>query len=94
MSLTLHKYLCMFMFCSVSHSVAAENHRRQGLVLMKPLEAHDCTNLAAISQAGPQTCILHAVCQMKVVVRSQVHEGKDERVKVHTDLSPHRFKQR
>lgn len=59
------KHQSMFMLYSVAHSSTVGNQRRQGLVLMKPPEAHDCTNLTAISQAGPWLCCLLAPRQMK-----------------------------
>lgn len=60
---------------------------------MKPPKAHDCTNLTAISQAGPWPCSLLAPRQMKDMVRSQVHEEEDEQVRVCVALSPCQFKQ-
>jgi len=93
----MHALKCPYMFklCGGAHSDSAtvEDRRRRGLSLMKPPEAHDCTNLAAISWAGPWPCSLHAARQMKEVVRSQVHEEGEGRVKVHAALSPHSIKQ-
>ncbi len=51
------------------------------------------TNLAAISQAWPWPCSEHAASQMKGVVKSQVHEGEDERVRDRAALSPRCIKQ-
>lgn len=51
------------------------------------------TNLAAISQAWPWPGSQHAVSQMKGVVKSQVHKGEDESVRVRAALSPRCIKQ-
>lgn len=50
------------------------------------------TNLAAISQAWPRPRSQREASQMKEVVKSQVHEEEDERVRVRAALSPRRIK--